>query len=57
MWNYPGNNAITRFAPFWALRPQYAPLAVACIVARGEAAGTLQLITGITKLAVWCYVR
>jgi hypothetical protein len=51
------NNSNMRFVPFWALFPQYSPLAVARIVACGAAAGTLQLITGITMLAIWCYLQ
>jgi hypothetical protein len=45
------------FRRIFALWAKYSPLAVACIAARGAAAGTLQLITGITMLTVWCYRR
>jgi hypothetical protein len=51
------NSSMRAFRCILALWAQYSPLAVACIVARGAAAGTLQLITGITVLAVWCYRR
>lgn len=51
-----------RFASFGHCAPVFAARRrlhrpVACIVARGAAGGTRQLISGITLLAVWCYLR